>query len=78
EILSQRHDFSLIDLDCIFMSKDPPFNMEYIYVSYMLDLAKKNDVLVVNNPQSLRDFNEKVDISNYPKFAPHTLITRSY
>ncbi|MDE4994425.1 glutathione synthase, partial [Francisella tularensis subsp. holarctica] len=64
EILSQRHDFSLLDLDCIFMRKDQPFNMEYIYVTYMLDLAKKNDVLVFNNPQALIDFNEKEAISN--------------
>ncbi|QIW10163.1 glutathione synthase [Francisella sp. LA112445] len=78
EVLSQHNDFSLLDLDCIFMRKDPPFDMEYIYVTYMLDLAKKNGVLIVNNPQALRDFNEKVAISNYPKFAPHTLITRSY
>lgn len=78
EVLSQHNDFSLLDLDCIFMRKDPPFNMEYIYVTYMLDLAKKNGVLIVNNPQALRDFNEKVAISNYPKFAPNTLITRSY
>lgn len=78
EIISQHHDFSLLDLDCIFMRKDPPFNMEYVYVTYMLDLAKKNNVLVVNNPQALRDFNEKVAISNYPKLAPNTLITRNY
>ncbi|QEO56983.1 glutathione synthase [Francisella marina] len=78
EILSQHHDLSLLDLDCIFMRKDPPFNMEYIYVTYMLDLAKKHGVLIVNNPQALRDLNEKVAISNYPKFAPNTLITRSY
>ncbi|MED7789313.1 glutathione synthase [Francisella sp. 19X1-34] len=78
EVLSQYNDFSLLDLDCIFMRKDPPFDMEFIYVTYMLDLAKKNGVLIVNNPQALRDFNEKVAISNYPKFAPNTLITRSY
>ncbi|ASG68246.1 glutathione synthetase [Francisella halioticida] len=78
EVLSQHNDFSLLNLDCIFMRKDPPFDMEYIYVTYMLDLAKKSGVLIVNNPQSLRDFNEKVAISNYPKFAPNTLITRSY
>lgn len=78
EVLSQHNDFSLSDLDCVFMRKDPPFDMEYIYVTYMLDLAKKNGVLIVNSPQALRDFNEKVAISNYPKFAPNTLITRDY
>ncbi|KEI35689.1 glutathione synthase [Allofrancisella frigidaquae] len=78
EIISQHRNLSLLDLDCIFMRKDPPFNMEYIYVTYMLDLAKKADVLIVNNPQALRDFNEKVAISNYSKYSPNTLITRSY
>ncbi|AJC48925.1 glutathione synthase [Allofrancisella guangzhouensis] len=78
EIISQHRDLSLLDLDCIFMRKDPPFNMEYIYVTYMLDLAKKANVLIVNNPQALRDFNEKVAISNYPKYSPNTLITRNY
>ena len=78
EILSQHQDLSLLDLDCVLMRKDPPFNMEYIYVTYMLDLAKKAGVLIVNDPQALRDFNEKVAITNYPKYSPKTLITRSY
>lgn len=78
DILERNNDFSLLDLDCIFMRKDPPFNMEYVYVTYMLDLAKKADVLIVNDPQALRDFNEKVAITNYPKYTPKTLITRSY
>ncbi|GAB4224212.1 MAG: glutathione synthase [Francisella sp.] len=78
EVLAQHNDFSLLDLDCIFMRKDPPFNMEYIYVTYMLDLAQKNNVLVVNNPQALRNLNEKVAIAHYPDLSPNTLITRSY
>lgn len=78
EILKYSKNFSLLDLDCVFMRKDPPFDMEYIYVTYMLDLVKKSGALVVNDPQALRDFNEKVAITNYPKFAPKTLITRSY
>lgn len=78
DITASKNNVSLTGLDCIFMRKDPPFDMEYIYVTYMLDLAKKAGVLVVNNPQALRDFNEKVAISYYPKYAPNTLITRSY
>ena len=74
----EKTDISLNDLDAIFMRKDPPFNMEYIYVTYMLDLAQKNGVLIVNNPQILRDYNEKVAISNFPQFAPNTLISRNY
>ena len=78
DVTAQKNNISLTSLDCIFMRKDPPFDMEYIYVTYMLDLAKKDGVLVVNNPQALRDFNEKVAISDYPKYAPNTLITRNY
>ncbi|MGQ4005557.1 glutathione synthase [Francisellaceae bacterium CB300] len=78
DVTANKSNISLTSLDCIFMRKDPPFDMEYIYVTYMLDLAKKVGVLVVNNPQALRDFNEKVAISYYPKYAPNTLITRSY
>lgn len=78
DVTASKNNISLTNLDCIFMRKDPPFDMEYVYVTYMLDLAKKAGVLVVNNPQALRDFNEKVAISYYPKHAPNTLITRSY
>ncbi len=78
DVVSKKDDISLTNLDCIFMRKDPPFDMEFVYVTYMLDLAKKVGVLIVNNPQALRDFNEKVAISYHPKYAPNTLITRSY
>lgn len=77
-IVSTKEGLSLNDLDCIFMRKDPPFDMEFVYVTYMLDLAKIAGVLVVNNPQALRDYNEKVAISYYPQYSPQTLITRSY
>ncbi|MFC4891853.1 glutathione synthase [Pseudofrancisella aestuarii] len=76
--IESEHKMALTDLDVILMRKDPPFNMEYIYVTYMLDLAKKANVLIVNNPQALRDYNEKVAISNFPQYSPQTLVTRSY
>ena len=76
--IEKEEKVSLNDLDAILMRKDPPFNMEYIYVTYMLDIAQKAGVCVVNNPQALRDYNEKVAIANYPNFTPKTLITRSY
>ena len=47
------------DLDVILMRKDPPFNSEYVYATYLLELAEKAGTLVVNRPQSLRDCNEK-------------------
>ena len=47
-------------LDCILMRKDPPFDMEYVYTTYILEHAQEQGCLVVNNPRSLRDANEKV------------------
>ena len=49
----------LSEFDIILMRKDPPFDMEYIYTTYALELAEKDGVLVANKPQSLRDANEK-------------------
>jgi len=57
--LGEASEKSLDELDVIFMRKDPPFDMEYIYTTYLLELAQQAGVLVVNDPQSLRDANEK-------------------
>ncbi|MGF1577825.1 MAG: glutathione synthase [Gemmataceae bacterium] len=65
------------DMDVILMRKDPPFNMEYITATYILELAEDQGALVVNQPQSLRDVNEKVSVAKFPNCAPPTLISRS-
>ncbi len=67
----------LEELDAILMRKDPPFDMEYIYSTYLLELAEARGVLVVNKPQSLRDANEKLFTAWFPQCAPPTLVTRS-
>ena len=67
----------LKELNIILMRKDPPFDMEYIYTTYVLDKAEEDGVLVVNKPQSLRDMNEKVYTAWFPECAPSTLISRS-
>jgi glutathione synthase len=66
----------LESLDCILMRKDPPFDMEYIYTTYVLDRAEAAGVLVVNTPQGLRDMNEKVYTAWFPQCCAPTLITR--
>jgi len=66
----------LHELNVILMRKDPPFDMEYIYATYLLELAEQRGTLVVNRPQSLRDANEKVFTSRFPQCTPPTLITR--
>ncbi len=75
--LGERNEIRLGDLDVILMRKDPPFDMEYIYSSYILERAEQEGALVVNRPQSLRDMNEKAYTAWFADCAPLTLVTRS-
>ena len=67
----------LSKLDMLLMRKDPPFNMAYIYTTYILDLAEKNGVKVINNPKSLRDINEKSYTAWIPDLTPAHIITNN-
>src|SRR5690348_6668781 len=67
---------ALSELDCLLMRKDPPFDTEYIYTTYILERAEAAGVLVVNRPQGLRDMNEKVYTAWFPQCCAPTLITR--
>lgn len=64
------------DIDAILMRKDPPFDMEFIYTTYILERAELQGALVVNRPQGLRDMNEKVFTAWFPQCCAPTLITR--
>ncbi len=66
----------LAELDCILMRKDPPFDVEYVYTTYILEKAEEQGVLVVNRPRGLRDMNEKVYTAWFPQCCAPTLITR--
>ncbi len=66
----------LQDIDTILMRKDPPFDTEYIYTTYILERAEKQGTLVVNRPQGLRDMNEKVYTAWFPQCCAPTLISR--
>ncbi len=66
----------LVDYDAILMRKDPPFDTEYIYTTYILDRAQLQGALVFNRPQGLRDMNEKVYTAWFPECCAPTLITR--
>lgn len=66
----------LCELDAILMRKDPPFDLEYIYTTYLLEFAEQQGVLVVNKPQSLRDANEKMVTTWFAQCCPPTLVTR--
>lgn len=64
------------ELDVILMRKDPPFDTEYIYATYLLEQAERKGALVVNKPESLRDANEKLFTAWFPECCPPTLVTR--
>ena len=69
-------DAPLGELDVILMRKDPPFDMEYIYATYILERAQLAGTLVVNRPESLRDVSEKAYTAWFPECCPPTLIAR--
>jgi glutathione synthase len=69
-------DAKLGEFDVILMRKDPPFDTEYIYTTYILDRAEGQGALVCNRPQGLRDMNEKVYTAWFPECCAPTLITR--
>ncbi|WP_428100036.1 glutathione synthase [Candidatus Rariloculus sp.] len=75
--LGGRWSGELNALDVILMRKDPPFNMEYVYTTYILQLAEQRGALVVNRSSSLREINEKAYTAWFPHCTPPSVITRS-
>ena len=73
----EEQEIALGDLDVILMRKDPPVDMEYIYTTYILDRAGIAGALVMNDPEALRNMNEKAFTAWFPDCVPQTLITRS-
>lgn len=67
----------LAALDVVLMRKDPPFDMQYVYTTYLLERAEAAGVLVVNRPQALRDCNEKLFTAWFPQCTPPTLVARN-
>lgn len=66
----------LHELPVVLMRKDPPFDMEYIYSTYLLELAQWRGTLVVNRPDSIRAANEKLFAARFPQYCPPTRVTR--
>ena len=62
------------DLDILWLRQDPPFNMDYVSSTYLLDFVG-NETLIVNNPFWVRNFPEKLLVLNYPQLMPATIIT---
>lgn len=75
--LAEVETVALGSMDAILMRKDPPFDMEYVYATYILERAEAAGALVVNRAASLRNFNEKFSTSLFPQCCPPTLVDRS-
>lgn len=74
--LGNSRDAALEEMDVLIMRKDPPFDSEFIYSTYILEAAERRGSLVVNKPQSLRDCNEKVFATEFPQCVPPLLVSR--
>ncbi len=72
--LGDAADAPLADLDLLLLRKDPPFDMDYVYLTYLLERAEAAGTLVVNRPGAVRDCNEKLAITAYPELCPATRV----
>ncbi len=73
--LNAAEDLTLDSLDAILMRKDPPFDMNYIYSTYILEKAEEKGTIIINKAQSLRDANEKLFTNNFSQCMPPTLVS---
>jgi glutathione synthase len=67
---------ALRDYAAVLMRKDPPFDMEYVYATYLLEMAEREGARVFNRPRAIRDYNEKLAIGRFAEFIAPTLVTR--
>jgi glutathione synthase len=75
--LGESGEFAANEFSAILMRKDPPFDNEYLYSTYLLELAQQQGGRVVNHPAAVRSWNEKLSIARFPQFAPEFLVTSS-
>ena len=69
-------EFEASGFDAILMRKDPPFDHEYLYATYLLELAELHGARVINHPAAVRDWNEKLAVAHFPQFAPAFLVSK--
>ncbi len=74
--LGEPEDNALAELDVILMRKDPPFDMEFVYTTHLLEVAERRGTLVVNRCASLRDCNEKLFATQFPECCPTLIVSR--
>jgi glutathione synthase len=70
-------EMRLADFDCVLMRKDPPFDIEYVTSTWLLEQAVRGGARVFNDPRALRDYSEKLAIAQYPQYIAPTLVSRS-
>jgi len=68
-------EHKLTDFDVVLQRKDPPFDMEYVYATYLLQLAENSGARIFNRPGAIRDHNEKLSIAQFPQFIAPTIVT---
>lgn len=68
-------EHSPAEFDAVIMRKDPPFDNEYLYSTYLLEIAANQGARVYNNPTAIRSWNEKLSVTRFPQFAPEFLVT---
>lgn len=73
--LGIKHTVLSKEFDAILMRKDPPFDNEYLYSTYLLELAASQGARIINNPSSVRSWNEKLSTAKFPQFTPEFLVT---
>jgi glutathione synthase len=76
--LGEARTQALDRLDVVLMRKDPPFDMEYVYTTYLLEQAQARGSLIVNRPSALRDANEKLYTAWFPEVCSPTLVSRRH
>jgi glutathione synthase len=76
--LGEPLEYAPSDFDAVLMRKDPPFDNEYLYSTYLLELAVQQGARVLNNPSAIRSWNEKLAVTRFPQFTPEFLVTSQY
>lgn len=73
--LGETKESSPADFDIILMRKDPPFDNEYLYSTYLLELAANQGSYIINHPSAVRNWNEKLSVTKFPQFCPEFMVT---
>lgn len=76
--LGESAEYAPSEFDAVLMRKDPPFDNEYLYSTYLLELAAHQGARVLNNPSAIRSWNEKLAVTRFPQFTPEFLVTSQY